>query len=150
MSANDNWINIKEASDISGYTSAHVSRWAQKGRFNAKKDGRNWLIDYPSFKSFLHSNKEESEFRKTALKVKRKIEFKESPIVHVRLLNIEASIASLAVILLSYLISVITYQSINNGFNISDVRYATAYIAENISNSMSLEQAASLGGLFSR
>ncbi|PIR86066.1 hypothetical protein COU14_01055 [Candidatus Kaiserbacteria bacterium CG10_big_fil_rev_8_21_14_0_10_44_10] len=64
-------ISIKEAASVSSYTTAHVTRLAQKGLIKAKRNGRQWLIDRNSLNEFSLNAEERKKERKERLRKDR-------------------------------------------------------------------------------
>ncbi len=56
----DGLISIREAADLTSYTTAHLSRLARQGEVRAVKSGRQWFIDPVSLQEF----KQDTELRK--------------------------------------------------------------------------------------
>lgn len=143
MHESDHWITVKEAARLSGYTSAHISRWAQRGKFIAEKSGRNWLVDYPSLKNFLKTNKQELGLKKVSLSLQRKEELKnKSKLIYIRLIDIEAITLSLVLVFLGALSGILIFSSLNYGSNVSDIRLGLLYIVENLKIAIPLDQTA--------
>lgn len=40
----DGWITVQEAATLTGYTTAHIRYLNRKGKLEARKTGRDWLI----------------------------------------------------------------------------------------------------------
>ncbi len=141
----DNWITVKEAATISNYDPAHISRWAKSGKFLAKKNGRSWLIDYTSLKLFLKASQQEAKINRVKLSLERKKELEGgSSNNFVTLANMEAVMLTFVLLFTGFLSGVIAYGYLNSGSNISDIRSGTAYIVEQIDESVPLDQLASI------
>jgi len=44
MTAIEGWITVREAAALTDYTTAHIRYLTRKGRVEARKTGRDWLI----------------------------------------------------------------------------------------------------------
>ncbi len=65
------FLSVKEAATVSSYTTAHVTRLAQKGLITAVRDGRQWLIDPISLQKFVWDTEEKKKVRKEQLRKER-------------------------------------------------------------------------------
>ena len=48
----DGWITTTEAAEITGYSIAYMRQLANRGRIEARKVGRDWLIERTSLLEF--------------------------------------------------------------------------------------------------
>jgi excisionase family DNA binding protein len=50
----EGWINTEQAEALAGYASAYLRRLANQGRIEARKVGRDWLINQESLLAYKH------------------------------------------------------------------------------------------------
>ena len=48
----DGWVTIAQAAELSGYSPAYVRQLAYRGRIDARKVGRDWLINQESLLAY--------------------------------------------------------------------------------------------------
>lgn len=77
----ENFVPIREAAKRVSYTSDYVARLAREGKINAKRDGRNWLVELDSLKLFSLQAKADAIRKQEALKIQRRIEIATAQIV---------------------------------------------------------------------
>ena len=65
------FLSVKEAAAVSSYTTAHLTRLAQKGSVIAKRDGRQWMIDSTSLQDFVWEAEEKKKIRQEQLRKER-------------------------------------------------------------------------------
>ena len=53
----DEWITTTEAAKISGYHIEHVRRLLREGQINARKWGKEWMVDKNSLREYLEKEK---------------------------------------------------------------------------------------------
>ena len=46
------WVDIKTAAELSGYSVPYIRQLAQRGRIEARKIGRDWLIERASLLAY--------------------------------------------------------------------------------------------------
>lgn len=49
MSGYDEWLTIREVSEITGYSTGYIRTLAKKSAIQAEKRGRDWFIDLADF-----------------------------------------------------------------------------------------------------
>lgn len=49
----EDWITTAEASELSGFHQEYIRRLSRKGLINAKKWGREWMVDKNSLIEYL-------------------------------------------------------------------------------------------------
>jgi len=48
----DGWLTTTDAATLTGYTQAHIRTLAQRGRIEARKIGRDWLVSRDSLLAY--------------------------------------------------------------------------------------------------
>ena len=48
----DGWVTIAQAAEIAGYSRAYVRQLANRGRIDARKVGRDWLVDRAGLEAY--------------------------------------------------------------------------------------------------
>jgi|GEM_PF-2187335 len=67
----DSFLTIKEASFVSAYSVAYITRLAQQGKISAKKIDNQWFVDKDSLNKFVAETLEQKEMLKDRLRLER-------------------------------------------------------------------------------
>ncbi len=54
---NDEWLTVREASELSGYNEEHITRLLRQGKLAGKKISVVWLINRESLLEYIASGK---------------------------------------------------------------------------------------------
>lgn len=146
LDSDRNWLTTKEASQISGYTPAHIIRLAQKGNILAHKKGHLWYTDYISLKEFLVAAEENALQRRSKLRLKRLEEIGDTNrhnnvSLNTVAFNLKAFLATSSLFMLGGLSGLILFQAVEVELKPTDVVAGVGYITDE------LNQAVHLGGL---
>lgn len=136
----ENWLTSSEASLISGYNTAYLTRLAKQGHLLARRQGRNWQIDYLSLKAFIAVRKKSTKQRNSELKIQRLAEFYPSfrgnnvskegmQDLEVRIFNLSATLSSFAVLMLGALLGILMNASSEFGLTTKDLHLGANNIA---------------------
>lgn len=157
---NDNYLSIKEASRLSSYTTAYLTRLAKKGALEAKREGRFWLIRYESLKDYLSQRDKEEQRRRENLRLQRLEEkeiFKNSSIFHqesvtftspVHVLSVSALLQSLVVVSLGVFASFLMQVSVKNDLNVPKIQQGLKEISYSLTEAIQVDRLGQVANLY--
>jgi len=140
---NRNWLTTKEASQISGYTPAHIIRLAQKGNILSKKKDRLWYVDYISLKQSLAEAERTARVRSSELRLRRLEELGKAvyqPISDTKMLNLTAFLATGALFMLGILSGLVFNQILDMEMMPADLMAGAGYIMNEINEAVPIAE----------
>ena len=148
----ENYLTAKEAALLSGYNSAYLTRLAQKGEIEAKKEGRRWFLRYESLKAYLKERDVKENERRELLKISRLEEnFKTkeqlktlAPIPsgtrRITVLSLPVALQSVIVVFLGIFVSVLVHAVGDNDLNMAEIKAGSADIAHSLVEGLGVEE----------
>ncbi|OGG85449.1 hypothetical protein A2392_00015 [Candidatus Kaiserbacteria bacterium RIFOXYB1_FULL_46_14] len=142
LDSDRNWLTTKEASQISGYTPAHIIRLAQKGNILAHKKGHVWYTDYTSLKQFLVEAESNALLRRSKLRLKRLEELGSTRHHDMSLntvaFNLKAFLATGTLFMLGGLCGFILLQALEVKLKPTDLMAGVGYITDELNEAVQL------------
>ncbi len=129
MSADLNFLTVKEAAARSSYSPAYLTRLAKKADIEAKKDGRIWMIQSKSldrYLSLIEKRKAENRIRLSAERIGKlsMAEYSAAWLFYkanIGAFDTKAALESLAIAGLSALVGMMTHSFMQTGASTEDI-----------------------------
>jgi len=137
--SNNNFITTKEAASLTSYSSAYITRLAQKGLIDSRRNAKRWLINLDSLQAYIKAKDIEKHQRREMLRVRR---YEEIFIIRHSLKPIRpvfASIQSLVIVFLGLFLAVLISTSDEYNLNMAKIKGGLAYINQSLTEEMGFE-----------